>query len=70
MKNQNSDEDEKICRHQPSSPVAASHCPVTQTLPLASGAVAVAVTRVVAVVVVVAVAVAVVVVVVVEWWWQ
>ncbi len=50
-KNQHSDKDEEIRRHQPSS---ARSCPVTQTLPLTF--VAVAVARAVAVAVVVAVA--------------
>jgi hypothetical protein len=33
-KNQHSDKDEEIHRHQPSSPAATSRCPFTQTLPL------------------------------------
>jgi hypothetical protein len=33
LKNQHSDKDEEICCHQPSSPAAASRCPVTQILP-------------------------------------
>jgi hypothetical protein len=39
-KNQHSDKDKEICRHQPSSPAAASHCPFTQMLPLTFVAVA------------------------------
>ncbi len=41
-KNQHSDKDKEIHHHQPSSPTAASHCPVIQTLPLNFVAVAVA----------------------------
>jgi hypothetical protein len=59
-RNQHSDEDKEIRHHQPSSPVTASRCPVTQTLP--SAFVAVAMARPVVVVVVV--------VVVVAWQWE
>jgi hypothetical protein len=54
VKKQHSDKDKEILRHQPSSPDAASSCPVTQTLP--STFLVVVVTRVVVVVVVVVVA--------------
>ncbi len=55
LKNQHSDKDEEICCHQPSSPAAASRCPVTQMSPLTF--VALAMARAGAVVVVAAVVV-------------
>jgi hypothetical protein len=58
FKHQHSDKDKEICCYQQSSPIAASRCPVTQTLPSTSVVVVLAVVRVV----VVAVAVA--------WWWR
>jgi hypothetical protein len=48
QKNQHSDKDKEIRRHQPSSPATASRCQVTQMLP--SKFLAVVVTRGVAVV--------------------
>jgi hypothetical protein len=56
---QHSDKGKEICHHQPSSPAAASCCPVIQTLPSTFVVVAVAVLVLVLVAVVAAVGVAV-----------
>jgi hypothetical protein len=58
IKKQHYDKDKEIRCHQPSSPAAASHCPVTHSLPLTFVAVGVVMAVAVAVVVVVVVLVA------------